>query len=143
MYIPKYFKTYELVPKKIEEMFENDIVKFKMIDESCLRFLDLCRERYGPLIVNDYKIGGDNQWRGLRTPDSKYYKSGSMHSFGGAIDFVPKNITAQEVIADLKKNRKNKDFLELITRVEDKKDMNWVHFDNKPTFKKEIYFFKP
>jgi hypothetical protein len=138
----KYFQPYELVPEKINSMIENERVKYSMFDIKLLIFIDWARERYGGLTVNDYMWGGTSQWRGIRTPDSKYYSSGSMHSFGQAIDFIPGKLSAREVIEDLKKLNQILG-VPHITRVEDLDGMTWVHVDTKNTNKKGVHFFKP
>lgn len=138
----KYFKTHEILPQKIDQMINNEIVKYSMFDPRVLIFLDWARDRYGSLTVNDYTWGGSNQWRGLRTPDSKYYSKNSMHSFGKAVDFVSERFSAQEIITDLKELSKRGKAPE-ISRVEDLEGMTWVHGDTKNTNREGIYFFKP
>ena len=93
------------------------------------------RERHGAVTINNWFIGGDRNWSGLRTPESPYYKWLSQHgSFVNASDSLYRNSTPEEVREDVKTN-----YLEHykplgLTSFEDK--VNWFHKDMRyHTFK--------
>ncbi|BCV28484.1 D-Ala-D-Ala carboxypeptidase family metallohydrolase [Shewanella algae] len=95
MYVCKHFKIYELVDKK-HIMIE---VKkaWQLFDPRLLKLLDQLRELFdAPITVNNWFWGGQFSNRGLRTSASSYYRPYSQHSFGRAVDFDVKGLTADE-----------------------------------------------
>ena len=130
-YKPKYFKPHELVDVKT--------YNHRLFDQDLLKFADWLRERYGRMVVNDWKTNGSCQWRGLRTPDAvKYYNKNSQHTEGKALDFFPLDTDAETIIQDLKLID-----VPYITRVEYFKGITWIHADTLLTGQKEIRYFKP
>lgn len=121
----KYFKVQELVDKSTwEARGERSI---QLIDKAIPMFLDNLREALGrPITINNWHIGGDFNWRGLRTPDSPWYSTYSQHSFGRGLDFDVKGMSAEEVRQWLIKNR-NLEWVKCITFIEG--GTNWVHVD--------------
>lgn len=142
MYKPKNFKAHELVDAKLYAtlMHDTDLI-YKLFDPEILKWAQWMRERYGPFLINDWWNRGNSEWRGLRTPRSKYFSKTSMHAHGQAIDLLPVGSTpsAKEIIADLKSLGK----VPHITRVEDLAGMTWIHGDTKKTGKKNTHFFLP
>ncbi len=86
------------------------------------------RNRHGGITINNWFIGGDRQWSGLRIPISKYYSWLSQHGeFCNASDSLSADSTAEEIRQDIKDN-----YLEIynplgLTCIED--DVNWLHKD--------------
>jgi len=120
-YVPKHFKIYELVNKSTYAKYGEKAWWF--LDDRLLKIIDTIREDLGPMTVNSWYWGGPFQWRGLRT--SEYYQgkpSQSQHSFGRAVDFDVKGMTADEVRLHIRNNPEYG-----ITAIEN--DVNWVHID--------------
>lgn len=96
MYQCKHFKAYELVSKSIYEKRGNKA--YQCIDERLLQLLDTLRELLdSPMTINSWQWGGNRNESGLRTPESSYYSNTSQHSYGRAVDFLVKGMTADEV----------------------------------------------
>ena len=95
MYKPKHFKAHELVdPTTYVKWGEKS---FMFIDDRLLRVLDHLRGVFGSATINNWKFGGDREWSGFRTPDSKWYIPTSQHSHGRAADVLFSKATVQEV----------------------------------------------
>lgn len=141
MYKPKNFAPYELVCRNVYELLgEHDDNIYGLFDPNVLKWIQYMRDRYGSFTVNDWYWGGASESRGLRTTASPYYSKGSMHSVGKAIDLLPTgDYSAQEIISDLKEVK----LVPFITRIEDLKDMTWIHGDTKQTNKGVTHFFLP
>lgn len=141
MYICKYFKLYELLPKSL---YKNENTGWNMIDERLLRTIDFVRELLGvPLTVNTWKQGGPRGFSCARTPDSKEYSKGSYHSVRPdrlvmACDMVSNKLTAAEMRKIIKDNA---DKLPYPVRLEN--GVSWLHIDvvEKPGYK--VYIFNP
>ena len=99
---------------------------WQLLDERVLRTADFLREKYGSITINDWSWGGTNHWRGLRTPDSKYYSTYSQHSFGRALDLIFKETTAEQVRQDIRDTPSHPDFL-FVTSFEE--NTSWLHID--------------
>lgn len=144
-YIPEHFVPEELFPRKtISDHTNNGIIAgsvWRLIDSRIAWTADQLRERFGVMVANDYKFGGDSQYRGYRPPveliDQKQFKNTgqivptfssftSQHCFGRALDLIPKKVTAQEIREDIRKNPLRYEY-QFITAVE--KDVSWFHFD--------------
>lgn len=93
----KHFKTYEFLPKRIYELY-NDDRGLRHINPKIPLIMDYLREELGARItINDWYWGGDFQQRGRRTIESDVYKELSDHSDGNAVDFHVEGKTANEV----------------------------------------------
>jgi hypothetical protein len=136
MYKCKYFKIYELVPKHVyEDLGESAWI---LLDSRALEMLDKIREFSGPLIVNNWKWGGDREWSGLRTPESPYGTSYSQHRFGRAFDCISSQKSSQELREHILNNPEDFPYIRGIEL-----DVSWLHFDTGNRPGKGIYTFKP
>ena len=143
MYHCKHFSIEELVPEELFELLHEDVL-WGLFDEELLKAADWLRDRYGPATINNWKWGGVFNQSGLRTKNSQFYREGSMHSVGKALDMKFSNISAEAVRADLKAMNARGEMIPHIRRIED--GVNWVHLDVKPQkgiMKGHVYFFKP
>lgn len=102
IYIPKHFIIQEYVPPHIFKKF--GVTAWEFLDPRLLMTDDALRDRYGPMTINNWHMGGARHWSGLRTPLSPEYSETSQHSFGGASDNLFKNIEAEEVRQDVLKD---------------------------------------
>ena len=133
IYIPNYFKAYELVDKDTFDRLGAQ--SFLLFAPEALIMLDDLRVYFGvPITVNNWFTGGPFSRRGFRTlldelavnPKSTGH---SAHQTGLAFDFDVEGMTAEDVrghiIAD-----KDSPRLRNITRLE--AGTSWVHADCLP-----------
>ena len=95
-----------------------------MIDDRLLRLDDQLREKFGRIIINNWHTGGNREWSGLRTPESRYYSPTSQHTFGRASDKLFIDSTTDTVRNYILKNA---DEFPLLTSLE--LDVSWLHSD--------------
>ncbi len=136
----KHFKVQELVPKQVYS--DRGELAIQVMDADLLTIIDSYTDyRKKPnldkkvsVTVNNRLWGGTNQFRGLRTPDSKHYSKYSQHSFGRALDFdvmidgvkIDAAIVRQWII-----DNRSIEWVKPITFIED--GVNWVHVDTRVT----------
>jgi hypothetical protein len=135
MYRCDYFSIHELVPPNV--FHDRGDKAWELLDKKLLLTLDMLRERYGSITLNDYYWGGDREWSGLRTPDSPYYSPYSQHTFGRAGDCIFKHKTAEEVRKEILDNPGDADF-RLIHSVE--LGVSWLHFDVRNCTRIKTYY---
>lgn len=124
MYKCKHFIIQELVsPGTYNARGEK---AWQLLDGRMLITLDRLRERYGKMIVNNWKWGGNREWSGLRTADSPWFSTYSQHSFGRAADVKFADVTAESVRQDILQNPDEFTF-EFINSFEE--NTSWLHFD--------------
>lgn len=120
----EYFSVKELVPKHVYA--DRGERAWDLLEPNALRTLDALRTAYGPITINNWAIGGDRQWSGLRTDKAPVGTAYSQHQFGRAFDCLFNNITAEAVRVDILANPDKFPFinsLELGT--------SWLHFDTR------------
>ncbi len=150
VYIPTHFCAEEVVDPWTFDEWEDPEECFELLNPQILRAADWCREEYGSVTINDWKWGGNFKWSGYRWDHvaNRWYSPTSQHSFGCALDLKFKDMSADEVRADLKKRFGAKPH-PYISRVESEKsprakdNMDWVHIDCKSMQHEFLYFFKP
>jgi len=133
MYIPQHFSIEELVPIDVFE--ERGTKAWELLDDRMLITLDQLREEYGSITINDWKWNGDNQWRGLRTPDSPYYRQYSQHTFGRAADCIFNDTKIEVVREDI---QANVDKFPCISSIE--LNTSWLHFDVRNCNRIKTYY---
>lgn len=144
-YKQKHFALEELVdPHLYKHVGERC---WELLDDNALMALDALRERFGPLVVNNWHSKGSSfthqiyRESGLRRWDTGTGAKRSQHKFGRAFDCKFANYEPYEVANYVVANP---DEFPLITRVEDVTHTpTWFHFDTKPTNQPGIYVFKP
>ncbi len=84
----KSFKIHELVPRKMYNQYGEKAWRY--VDVRLIETIDKLKEIFnqGTMTINNYGFGGNREWSGIRTPDSKWYSYGSQHSFANAFDIV-------------------------------------------------------
>ena len=85
MYRCRHFSIKELVPPEIYE--SRGQRAWELLDTRILKAIDLIRDDFGPLIVNNWATGGKLKYRGFRPRDVTVGARLSQHRFGRAIDF--------------------------------------------------------
>ena len=150
-YVPKYFTIQELVSKSIYEEFLKKGKVYQLywfLKNTTLYTLDKLREAHGPIIVNNWKGGGQFSQCGLR--DIKAVVSGgaswSQHYFGTAMDCHFTKTTAAKVRSTMESMdlfttsawRTDPDpkydpyrYIAVIERSYQGKPCSWFHFDTR------------
>lgn len=136
IYIPKFFKVWEFVPKDVFYKYGEQSITF--IDPRIIISADQLREVFGPATINNYNSGGTDQYRGLRTSKCPEYSEFSQHSFGRALDITFSGAKSEECRKYIKANMEKFPY---ITRIED--GVSWLHIDCAWTGKNGVVFFKP
>jgi len=145
MYRPKHFKLEELVdPELFKALGERC---WELLDEDALQMLDCIRERFGPVVVNNWHTNGSSftnqiyRHSGLRRMDSKIGSSRSQHKWGKAFDCKFEDYEPHQVFNYIVDHPED---FPLITRLENVKHTpTWLHFDTKETDGDDIYVFNP
>jgi len=133
----KYFKAYELVSREDYKKM-SDAKVWEIFDPNIIETIDIIKEQFphGTMTINNWFWGGNREWSGLRTPNSKYYSLKSMHSYGKAIDAVFSQYTADEVRSFIISNP------QLFLHVKGiETDITWLHIDTRS--RDEVLLFKP
>jgi len=112
---------------------------WKFLNPNALEALDIMREVFGPLYINDWKWGGDFTESGLRSPTSHVGSVMSAHRRGCAFDVKSKKYSADEIRAWFKQSLKDGHRVtELVNEVElgtetwthiakvNRKDFKWI-----------------
>ena len=100
MYTCKYFGIKELVcPDWYHFASKRGGVDklWVMLDERILRTIDKLRDKFGPIIINNWGAGGPRKESGLRVFDTPTGAACSPHKVGKAVDFLCKNCSPKEV----------------------------------------------
>ena len=120
----RHFAIHELVPP---HTFQTRGEKaWELLDERLLIALDMLRDDYGPMTVNNYFWGGDRSWSGLRDPSSPHYSPTSQHTFGRAADIIFADHETEHVRQSILTNRTAYPY---ITGLE--LGVPWLHIDTR------------
>ncbi len=89
----EYFVIQELVPRHVYE--DRGQKAWQLLDVSMLIGMDQMRDEHGRIIVNNWHVGGNREWSGLRTPGCPFYSEYSQHPKGRATDslFLDKEVS--------------------------------------------------
>jgi len=120
---PTHFTLDELVPPDLMAAHPGHVL-WGLFDPHLLWTIDALRERYGPLVCNDWASGGRFRHRGLRPPDCDEGAALSDHKFGRAVDLVPLRASVRDIREDIRAAPDTEAF-RYITVVEE--DVSWLH----------------
>ena len=133
----EHFKIYELVDPGTYKQWGQ--LCWKFFDPGALEALDILRDIFGSLTVNNWKWGGPFKWSGLRIDGCGYGSEYSAHQRGCSFDAKSKKFSGTQMrrllrqydgnqlkitYAEWKKLRKR--FFELITEIE-LGTTTWIH----------------
>ena len=123
----KYFKVQELVSESTYKARGGRSTQ--LIDKRVITFIEGLREALGkPITINNWHVGGEYQWRGLRIPESPWYSTYSMHTHGKALDFDVKGMAAEEVRQWIIEHREL-EWVRPVNFLEGGETVNWGHID--------------
>lgn len=137
MYICKHFDIEELVPPEVYEMASKEVNLWLIFDREALIILDNLRDTYGPLIVNDWKWGGERALSGFRPWETSTGSTFSQHKFGRAFDIIPQETSVETMRLDVLERQYT--FMQRITGLE--LGISWFHFDVRNSDK--LVSFRP
>ena len=131
-YKPKYFDLRELVSSRVWTAMGAGCLR--IFDPRLLETLDLLRERWGVMYINNWMWGGHQELRGLRHLRLDYaklnaqniYSHFSMHNYGRAIDATFKSVSAEGVRRHIVANQRD---YPAIRGIED--GVSWLHIDTR------------
>jgi len=144
MYIPKYFKAHELVPKEVYNLFIDETMIFGIFDENALRILDLIREwANAGLTVNNWFWNGNRNECGFRPHNTTTGAAKSAHKYGKGFDVVSPKLTTAQLWALIDKNASKLPCKIRIEKTSDGKPISWLHFDTMAaaTQNNMVYYF--
>lgn len=143
IYQCKFFRIEELVSPEWFEYAQSKGATERLwaaFDADLLIALDNLRDRFGPLVVNNWHNGGTRKDSGLRFSLTATGAAVSQHKFGRAIDFVSSKVTPAEIYQDLVKvgglkpgfkfrTHEYNEPWHWISRIEYFEGMSWTHID--------------
>lgn len=124
-YRPKHFDLRELVPPDV--YMTRGQAAWELLDPRGLVALDALREKFGPIRVNDWHLGGTYSQSGLRDPVTGVGARLSQHKAGRAFDCKFANTTPQAVYAYLLEHAA--EFPGITTLEDINATPTWLHFD--------------
>lgn len=125
IYRTKHFTIHELVDPVTHA--ERGQRAWELLRPEALMTLDVLREKFGPIIVNNWHGGGQYRESGFRRHDSTTGAKWSMHRFGGAFDCKPRACTPKDIFDYV---LAHPDEFPHLNRMENVvKTVTWLHFD--------------
>ena len=128
----KHFIIQELVSKKVYEAKGEQC--WRWFNPIALRGMDKLRERYGPMRMNDWYWGGQDDGRGYHFVGEEKRSEFSGHRHWGSFDPIFSKVTAKEVRIDLLGHEptsngvlKPIEGFEEITEIEYGEQVTWFH----------------
>ena len=143
-YLPKHFSIVELVPEELYKTLHPELM-WGLFDDKLLKGLDYLKELFprGAIIINDWYWGGRYSQSGIRTQNSPYYLSGSMHSVGKAVDLKFTEYEIKDAYEKLKYDKKITKYFSRMEHIDH--TPTWIHLDQKEPSNgfPQLYVFKP
>ena len=138
-YTPKSFGLHELVPPDV--FHARGLRAWELLDARALVTLQALRDALGPIIVNDWRIGGTFTESGLRSFKSATGAQDSQHKFGRAFDCKLRGVTPHE--AHLYVLAHAAEFPLLTTIENPDATPTWFHFDVRNHQREGIWLVNP
>ena len=124
-----HFTIQELVPRHVYE--DRGDKAWELLDDRAIITLDALRERYGPMIVNNWHMVNkpswalkERQWAGLRTPQSPWGTQYSQHQHGRAFDVLFRDYLSKDVRGEILANPSIFPYIGSLEL-----GVSWFHFD--------------
>lgn len=140
MYSLRYFQMQELVDRKTFQKFEKQS-QMLFREEALVALEDLRYELGRPLVVNNWREGGELEWCGLRTLDCYKGAKWSAHRLGCGFDAHCPTMSAPEVQEFIRTKHKQ-GLLQRIKRMEIGTP-TWTHIDTFVTASSALVEFVP
>lgn len=137
---PPGFVVQEFVPPDVYALCGDQSIL--LMDPRTLSVVRRLREDFGPLVINDWHMGGLYRYRGYRPLNCKEGAPKSQHRIGGAIDCKPVRTTVEKMRASvIEKARAGLDVYAMIGGIEE--GTSWFHFDVRPRINGAVLVFRP
>lgn len=138
-YRPANFEIRELVTPEV--FAARGDAAWELLDPFALRTLQALRDKFGPLTVNNWHIGGTYKESGLRGMGSATGAVWSQHKFGRAFDCKFKTVSPQEAHDYILTHMS--EFQYLTTLENPAATPTWTHFDVRNHNKNGIWIVNP
>jgi len=138
-YRPINFVIQELVPPDV--FADRGQAAWELLDGWALVTLQALRNRFGPITVNNWHLGGRFKESGLRSFTTTTGAVYSQHRFGRAFDCKFSNTTPRAVSAYILANAQEFPYLTTLEDVE--YTPGWLHFDCRNNADTGIRVVKP
>lgn len=131
----------------LQELVNPDVFKargdraWQLLDDRALTTLQALRDALGPLVVNNWHIGGSFSESGLRSPLTLTGAVWSQHKFGRAFDCKFREAAPREARDYVFANRGKFPHLTVIENVIH--TPTWFHFDTRFTGRPDIWEVNP
>lgn len=139
-YRPPNFKLEELVDPRIHKRLGDKA--WDLLNENALRSLQALREKFGPIIVNNWHAGGQYSESGLREQGTKTGAPKSAHKRGEAFDCKPRNVSVREMYDYILAHPSEFPLIRRLESIEATRGL-WLHFDVVEHPGAGIRVFKP
>ncbi|WP_051694167.1 hypothetical protein [Desulfohalovibrio reitneri] len=125
-YFPEFFSLDELVPREHYLTLPHSELWW-LLDARLLFSADALRRLYGPMVCNDWHVGGGNEYRGWRPSDCPVGADRSDHKWGRALDLVPLRTSARAIRQDIRAGADERlmHAVQYITAIE--AGVGWLH----------------
>ena len=137
-----YFDIREFVPECVYK--ERGDKSIQLMNPQLVMLCDEMRRTYGAATINNWHIGGERHWSGLRVPNSPYYSKYSQHTYGNAVDAIFNNATAKAIRSDFLEGVWDDYIDENDIQVTLEDDVSWLHIDLRLRLNMDkVWMFKP
>lgn len=138
-YQPKSFALHELVPPEVYHT--RGLSAWELLDVRALVTLQALRDALGPIVVNNWRAGGNFTESGLRSFNSPTGAKLSQHRFGRADDCKFKSVTPREACEYVLAHPEKFPFLTTIENPD--ATPTWFHFDVRNHQREGIWLVNP
>jgi hypothetical protein len=139
VYRPNSFTLAELVPPDIYAALGDRA--WELLDPMALMSLQSIRNKFGPIVVNNWRDGGAYKESGLRSATSATGAKFSQHRYGRAFDCKSTSVSPQEMCDFILKSRKDFPYITCIENPE--ATPTWLHFDTRNHQRDGIWIVNP
>lgn len=138
-YRPTNFEIRELVPPDIFQAMGDR--SWELLDARALMTLQTLRDELGPILVNNWHVGGSFSESGLRSATTTTGAKYSQHRFGRAFDCKFKSVSPREAYEYVMANPQA--FPRLTTLENIEATPTWLHFDCRNHSRTGIWIVNP
>lgn len=138
-YRPRSFLLQELVPPEVFEARGERA--WELLNPLALMSLQSVRDKFGPIVVNNWHAGGAYKESGLRAFDTSTGAAYSMHKFGAAYDCKSSTATPTGMFEYIITHREEFPYVTVLEDVQ--YTPTWLHIDCRNHNKPGIWIVKP
>lgn len=139
IYTARHFELRELVSPEI--WGERGERGWELLNVYAVFTLDVLRDKFGKIRVNDYLWNGSRQYAGLRPHVGGPGHEFSLHRYGSAFDPMPLEVTPQEMHAYILAHPEQFPHIRAMEVIS--ATPTWVHFDTRNHQQQGIWLVNP